>query len=61
MERRNGNFRLKLERKHDFKNPSSCKIMTDALNGVGKTISVLFNLQLIQLSVVPKSYFNNSF
>lgn len=39
MERRNGNFRLRLERKHDSKDPSSCRILKGALNGVGKSIS----------------------
>lgn len=39
MKRRNGNFRLKLERKYDFKDPSSCKISKGTLDGKGKNIS----------------------
>lgn len=39
MERRNGNFRLKLQRKHDLKDPSSCKILKDTPDGVRKNIA----------------------
>lgn len=39
MERRNGNFRLKLERKHDSKDTSSRKILQGTLDGVEKNIS----------------------
>ena len=38
MERRNGNFILRLERKHDFKDSSSCKILKGILDGLGKSI-----------------------
>lgn len=43
MERRNGNFRLRLERKHDSKDPP-CKILKGILDGVGKSVSECYGI-----------------